>query len=1065
MSTSNKIHPIYVALDANQYNRAIKLCLALPKENVLAQALLAHAYNKSMQRYKALVVLQSILGKDGFQELQLECQYSKEAWDQQQAAASAPPAPTPAAASKKGKKGKKKPAPAAAKPAPDTASELQKWSLADHLESPPAIEQTWEKIPPVDQAITDETTLGTLVITLQNLRLFLTSYQLYCWAAARVPADMFLRKAYLHGLGVVVSPQYVAISKDILANMQVLALQLGRINQQTTGSARLATSWVAQTALWQLKLIESDANSTSLVSDEDQKKEQQRLALLPRLAENLASKCVGDPMEGELASARREVYFLYLRTLEYQSKWQEMLDLLLSDIFKASDETAVLLAPKQQVLEKQAECMQKLNKFGDARLVFEELLTDYPDNFNYWRGHLECTMAEHGDDESGETAFKITQQFANSVIEKSQGDKYPKRGPHLVNVEIAIGRIKLMAEKQGEVSASFVEGATKAIMEYGGLFEPSVSCAFTDLESYLVTVLRHATDDQMVPILKWLQELRAIPESEDAAEIRRQQRSYIFSVKMTHKIVAERPALADEWLPDWKDLVRTWKKTHSMEAPIQKESLPGDDLILLAIQQVLRGNPDVSAFFIAAVLVEAGVKNSPSNATLKIAALDIYSRLNSASRAWAIYQELQIKHIQLDTCTFLILPILLSGGFYQEILKVSKGLLMLHTSVVREACEFMGRAMDNGILSKADEFMFFQRDKMTNSLSAMEATGYILDSAPFFAHDVKDASLGIAHGIVGGESDFERACDMVIEVRNPFGALSLLGRALVATAFDSISDNRDQSILDYETLYHRQLSSREDIISDSIRRGHSHSLLIRASLCVHYTKGPKKGKIVKPGEELSRCSRVLMAGIEAAKVFCDELTNPIHAHLMNAQLELCRTLLIANSGFGLAEGVDDSLEEREKQSLLHLGNAVQFVKRATDSTQFLEGKVDVAGVCRLLPGSIVPVFATFRMCSEILELFGWGRRKLKTKQVSAEFAKVAIELSVLVKAMLAAFSSDKVPDGMSLFEDLTGIIEEIVIKQTSARVAFGRQETQTRVRPHLENMSAFLDSFETAADN
>ena len=160
MSTPNKIHPIYVALDANQYSRAIKLCLALPKENILAQALLAHAYNKSMQRYKAILVLQDVVGKEGFQELQLECKYSKEAWDQKQAAANAPPAPPPPAASKKGKKGKKKPAapqPASSK-SNNSSSESgeQNWYLADHLETPPTIDEDWEKLPPVDQAITDE---------------------------------------------------------------------------------------------------------------------------------------------------------------------------------------------------------------------------------------------------------------------------------------------------------------------------------------------------------------------------------------------------------------------------------------------------------------------------------------------------------------------------------------------------------------------------------------------------------------------------------------------------------------------------------------------------------------------------------------------------------------------------------------------------------------------------------------------------------------------------------------------------------------------------------------------
>lgn len=160
MSSSNKIHPIYVALDANQYSRAIKLCLAMPKEHLLAQALLAHAYNKNMQRYKSILVLQSILGTDGFQELQLECKYAKEAWDIQRGANNANAAPKAApAASKKGKKGKKKPAAAPALapvPIENAAAEEEMWSLAEHLSSPPGVDENWDKLPPLENAITDE---------------------------------------------------------------------------------------------------------------------------------------------------------------------------------------------------------------------------------------------------------------------------------------------------------------------------------------------------------------------------------------------------------------------------------------------------------------------------------------------------------------------------------------------------------------------------------------------------------------------------------------------------------------------------------------------------------------------------------------------------------------------------------------------------------------------------------------------------------------------------------------------------------------------------------------------
>lgn len=407
------------------------------------------------------------------------------------------------------------------------------------------------------------------MITLQNLKLFLTSYQLYCWAASKVGSELFLRKAYLHGLGVLVTPQYCnSIAKDILANMQVLALQLAKIHQQQSPGAasRIFTSWVAQTALWQLKLMET--KSGSFGKEEEQEKEMQRRMLLPRLAENLASKCIGAPVEGELASAQREVYFLYLRTLEYQNKWREMLDLLQSSVFKASEETGVSLAPKQQVLQKKAECLQKLERYEEAKLVFEELLNDYPDNYTNWKGHLACSLAAHGNEDGG---YSSTEKYVHRILEHAKGDKYPKRGPHLMLVELMTARINQQRANGKVVAIETVDNAINAIMHYGEAFSVQVSCAFTDLQPHVYTTLQHCSNKQVLQIIQWLQKMRDLKVTEDPKELRGQHRTYIFSVKMTHVILNKQPDLMDAWLPDWKDLVRTWKKTHLIDSPVQVE--------------------------------------------------------------------------------------------------------------------------------------------------------------------------------------------------------------------------------------------------------------------------------------------------------------------------------------------------------------------------------------------------------------------------------------------------------------------------------------------------------------
>jgi hypothetical protein len=161
INMSNKLHPIYVALDAHQYSRAIKLALALPDSHVLGKALLAHAYSRSGQRYESLLVLQSILGiGNSFCELQHEIQYSLQARDETSATATivTTTAAPDTASNKKGKKGKKgKPAPRPTPVAAATATPKQKhWDWIEQLDTPPTLPENWQELPSPETAITDE---------------------------------------------------------------------------------------------------------------------------------------------------------------------------------------------------------------------------------------------------------------------------------------------------------------------------------------------------------------------------------------------------------------------------------------------------------------------------------------------------------------------------------------------------------------------------------------------------------------------------------------------------------------------------------------------------------------------------------------------------------------------------------------------------------------------------------------------------------------------------------------------------------------------------------------------
>ena len=186
--------------------------------------------------------------------------------------------------------------------------------------------------------------------------------------------------------------------------------------------------------------------------------------------------------------------------------------------------------------------------------------------------------------------------------------------------------------------------------------------------------------------------------------------------------------------------------------------------MLLAVQQLLYKNPEkVGCQLVCAALLEKAIEHSPDNAYLKLSAIHVYAELNAISQSWKCFQGMGVKHIQLDTCTFTILPYLPQGGLYNEAIEVSSGLLRFQTKTASECGDYAGRAMGNGTMGKADEFLVFQREKMNNSLSAWDAKGVILDCAAVLATAVPrnkqdedpifNGGLGVFQGIVGGDEE------------------------------------------------------------------------------------------------------------------------------------------------------------------------------------------------------------------------------------------------------------------------------------------------------------------------
>lgn len=568
MSTT-KLNPIYSALDAHQFSRAIKLAAALPDSNVLGKALLAHAYTRSNHRHSAILTLNKILG-ESFYEIQQELNFDLESTQERHriasgnSAASPAPEPTSSSGNKKGKKGKKKPAAAPPKQQTPSPAATLDIDLIDQLNTAPSLPEKLDAFPPVSEAITDETTLATLAVSLQSLKCPLTTYQLYARAASASPTEVTLRKTFNYGLHVLAAPpkwnpeSQARLEAHILSNMQSIALQYARfLASSGQPGFNLATAWVAQVALWQLQWLPED---------------DQRQQILPRLAESMARRIV----DGENANGQRsaETRLLYLRILESQSKWEDMLQILehasaeeststRSDKPPPSPEFGMALT-KNQILNEKARILRKLGRCKDCREVFEMLLLENPDDWSCWKGHLESSIFDDSIDS--------TQSLVEKILKDQECALFPMRGPHLILVEIAIENVR----KSATTEAILAFG--DSIQKYAETFAPRLACAYSDLETYVSMMLRTNEEAAMkatAALLEFAEKLRKDNATANSVENgghheltnkERQSklRAYTFAVKLTHQLVASRSDLSERYLPDWKEMLEEWRTSLSL---------------------------------------------------------------------------------------------------------------------------------------------------------------------------------------------------------------------------------------------------------------------------------------------------------------------------------------------------------------------------------------------------------------------------------------------------------------------------------------------------------------------
>jgi tetratricopeptide (TPR) repeat protein len=377
-------------------------------------------------------------------------------------------------------------------------------------------------------------------VSLQSLKLPLTAYQLYAWASSADPNEDLLIKTFCLGLIVLASPTKVPGSQTmvwahVLQHLQGISLTWARLvmstpcpNNNSAFPIMLTTAWAAQSALWQLQWLPPD---------------KKRNLILPRLAESMTSRLVQQEK-----SPSAEIQWLCLRTLEQQSKYPEMLELLETLPTQDSEtpptsEFGVALTPLQ-VLQEKARVMIQLEQYEAAVQVYETLLGTSPDDWSSWKGHLECAEKTSGG------AQQTQEGIAKAIARRQEQDsKYPLRGPHLMKVELV-----------------------------------AHACTFSDLETYIELLVTSETPiSALETLLKFADSMRlnnVSNESNNNKERQSKLRAYIFAARVAHKILATHVELQAQWMPNWKDLVTEWQMSLSLSSSNEGEEVGGLFLVL-----------------------------------------------------------------------------------------------------------------------------------------------------------------------------------------------------------------------------------------------------------------------------------------------------------------------------------------------------------------------------------------------------------------------------------------------------------------------------------------------------
>ncbi|PRP76022.1 putative TPR repeat-containing protein R13F6.10 [Planoprotostelium fungivorum] len=434
-------------------------------------------------------------------------------------------------------------------------------------------------------------------------------------------------------------------------------------------------------------------------------KEGPLLQLAQRMMENLIGENKIENYESERKLGENCVtwagLFLYLSILEQQENYEKILEVLggkLGDLYKVEED-------KHRY---RGDILKKAGKYSEALSVYDKLITEFnADDWSHLIGYLDCGF--HSDENH---FYEIAREKLHQLQATQTDPKKSIRGPFLAEIELEKRRF----ERGGQEDQIF-----GLVVAYVQRFGDRTLC-YNDISPYivryldkseeLITAVRATFHDQM--------------EQREFTSRNINFRQLECRLNRYHRLeVSQLRDVVRDIVTEYITSLRIYEK----DPKEATEMAIGYPLLLMACQLLvhLSDRTGQEAYILESIaLLENGFKDSQYGFPLRLLLLRLYTRLHCPRSAVECFEQLEVKHILLDTLSYLILDPLYNGqsGFAKEI---TRSLEDFYEENNKQTPEFVLRAFQNGNYSKISEFIQFKERLERSHTGLMSRTEEFLE--------------------------------------------------------------------------------------------------------------------------------------------------------------------------------------------------------------------------------------------------------------------------------------------------------------------------------------------------